>query len=67
MFGYNSSIHGGGWLPPHTWQAGTRKRRNVMGEKNSKKDKNKADKQKQAHNDKKKDEQKNKLPAKKAG
>ena len=36
-----------------------------MGEKGSKKDKNKADKQKRSQIEKKKDQQKNKLPVKK--
>ncbi len=36
-----------------------------MGEKGSKKDRNKADKQKQTQIEKKKDQQKNKLPVKK--
>jgi hypothetical protein len=42
-----------------------KKGRFAMGEKNSKKDKNKAQKQKQAMVEKKKEEQKNKLPSKK--
>ena len=37
-----------------------------MGEKGGKKDKNKAEKQKQGQLDKKKEQQKNKLPSKKA-
>jgi Ni,Fe-hydrogenase III small subunit len=40
-------------------------RRHAMGEKGSKKDKNKADKQKQGQLEKKKEQQKTKLPAKK--
>jgi hypothetical protein len=43
----------------------TKQRRDVMGEKGSKKDKNKADKQKQEQLNKKKEQKKAKLPAKK--
>jgi hypothetical protein len=40
-------------------------RRQVMGERGSKKDKEKAEKQKQMQNEKKKEQQKTKLPTKK--
>jgi hypothetical protein len=46
-------------------QVVTLKRRRAMGEKNSKKDKNKANKQRQDQLEKKKEQKKNKLPAKK--
>jgi hypothetical protein len=58
-------MRGGVWLPPLTWPVITPTRRHVMGEKRSKKDKNKADKQKQVQIEKKKDQQKSKLPTKK--
>ena len=53
-----------GCLPLHG-QVVHQKRRHAMGEKGSKKDRNKADKQKQEQLEKKKEHQKAKLPAKK--
>ena len=47
------------------WPGNTPERRPAMGEKNSKKDKNKAKKQRQEQMTKKQEQQKNKLPAKK--
>jgi hypothetical protein len=62
---YNGLIRGGAWLPYLTGPISKPKRRDVMGDKRSKKDKNKADKQKQEQLEKKKEQQKAKLPTKK--
>src|SRR5450759_886611 len=63
--GYNSFMRGSAWLPPQPGQVLHQIRRHAMGEKGSKKDKNKADKQKKGQLEKKKEQQKTKLPAKK--
>jgi hypothetical protein len=52
-------------LPSLPYPAVQLKRRHAMGERGSKKDKNKADKQKLEQLEKKKEQQKNKLPDKK--
>jgi hypothetical protein len=62
---YNSLYEAASGCLPLPGQLEHPKRRNVMGEKGSKKDKNKAEKQKQSETEKKKEQQKSKLPAKK--
>lgn len=63
--GYNCTYRGNAWVPPPAWTGTTLKRRYAMGEKNSKKDKNKASKQKQDQIEKKNEKKKAKLPDKK--